>query len=723
MIEEELQRVIRPAPNQRIGPSRPRLWMYFAAGEPRGRGLRYLMRNRFGRPPVLMEQVDPERSRQLIENRLFNMGYFDGSASYQVHTTPRTASVQFLVHLQPPYILGTLYPAEATNAAARQVNALLEGSLLKPGRPYRLDELKKERDRLDREMKRLGYFYFHPDYLIFLADTMQGSRTVDLHLRIKHDTPPQALMTYRVGNIRIQADYLSDPAGSTTKQGGLSAGEGITLFDSQDQFRPGLFRSVLSLEPGSLYNLDAHDRSLNRLMGLGVFRFINFRFQEPAGLPDGDEGVLDLRILLSPAKKLTLAAEVRGVSKSNNFAGPGFDASFTNNNLLGGAERLHINVDASYEALLGRQPASASAWEAGLGAELVFPRFVVPFFRPVSDSRFLPRTSFQAGWRHLNRSDAFSLNSWQLQYGFSWNRSQTIHQKFHPVVINLFSLNDVSQDLEGLLAGDLLMRRGLFEQYIIGSQYSWLYNSQQETGDRGRNDLYLNLNLDLSGNLAWIAAGALSGSDQAKGRARTLWGHEFSQYTRADMDARYYLRARKGGRLAMRLVAGAGFPYGNSDYLPYVKQFYIGGVNSIRAFQPRTLGPGAYVPPDSLSGGFNPYHSGEIKLEASLEYRFGITGMLRGAVFADAGNIWTLKEHENTPGGAFSWDGFFRQIALGSGAGLRLDATFFVLRLDVAFPLADPRTERQGYLEPVRPLSKNWRRDKLVFSLAIGYPF
>ena len=784
-LETELNRVIRPVPNQHILFWRPRLWLYNVAGEPTGRGVRHLMKNRFGRPPVLFNLADVERSQRLMENRLFNMGYFDASVAYTIHQKEQTARVNYIVGLRSPYLFGNLYdmqpvqampdtlpvpsgtgpdtlpdvlpgvrpdtlpgvlpgvipdtlpdpshgsqgfllPNHAGVSSARvndslsiHINALLAETTIIEGSPYRLSQLRAERVRIDRGLKQRGYFFFHPDHILFLADTTNGLRRADIHPTIKPDMPMRARQPYRIGNMTVEADYMVHSHVEGERDDGVQIRDGVTLFDAERQFKPVLIDRAIFLEPGDIYNLDDHNQSIRHLTGLGVFRFVNMRF-----LPrmEEDHHYLDVHVMLSPASKKRLSAELRGVSKSNNFAGPGLRASFSNINLLGGAEHFDLSLTASYEALISGRLDPASAWEFGVEAGLTVPRFLMPFLFRSGSQQFVPKTKLSLGVNFLNRTDAFGLTSVKAQYGYEWNQSLIIRHRFSPMVFNLFVLGQVSDQLDRVLATGALLRRGLFEQFILGSEYSWFYNSQLRDQEERLNDYYANINIDLAGNLLY-GFSVLAGREPDSDGVHDLFGQGFAQYVRTDVDLRYYRRLGGQQRIATRLVAGVGLPYANSETLPYLKLFSVGGSNGIRAFHPRTLGPGTYAPPDTLAGRFNIYQSGEVKLEMSAEYRFGITSLLKGALFADAGNVWRLQDHEEIPGGRFQWDSFYKQIALGTGAGIRLDATFFILRLDLAFPLAVPSRERESFFEPVRPLSRSWRRENLVFNLAIGYPF
>lgn len=720
MIEKELEAVIRPLPNQQFLFWKPRLWLFNVAGDPTGKGVRHLMKNRFGRPPVLYDPESANRNVRLVQNRLFNLGYFDAKVEFVEQFGERTASADYNIMLRRPYVFGTYHNLIGDTVLAASVNAMIPESKLRPGQAYRLEMLKAERIRIDRTLREEGYFYFHPDYILFRADSVAGSRVVDIYPSLKPDMPPRAAEKYRVGHVSIFIDY---PGSASPGQGpgeSMEVRDGLYLFERSGQFTPSLFERAVFLRFGDAYRASDHDRTLTHLTSLGIFQFVNMRFIPRYGATGN---LLDVRVTLTPAPKKSLTAELIGVSKSNNFAGPGFKAAFTNINLFGGAEHLNAGINMSYETLLGGGEMRATSREFGVETSLDLPRFVLlPRFIKPPPTMYVPKTSISLSASRLSRTDAFTLTSARMQYSYDWNQRMTTRHRLSPLVLNLFVLGKVYQNIEKLVADGSLLRRGLFEQFILGAEYSLFYNTQHKEAGPATNDLYFNANVDLSGNVPYLLFGLFNFSRTHDGEYQ-VFSKGFSQFARTDFDFRYYRRFGDGQRLATRLLLGVGLPYGNSTSLPYLKLFTIGGSNSIRAFHPRTLGPGAYAPPDSLAGGFNIYQSGEIKLEMNAEYRFDITSILKGAIFADAGNIWRIQDDENTPGGQFRWSSFPGQIALGAGAGLRIDATLFILRFDFAIPLAIPYSGHDGFLDPVQPLNRQWRRDKLVFNLAIGYPF
>jgi outer membrane protein insertion porin family len=716
-INSELDRVLRPRPNEKFLGMRTRLWFYNVAGEDPKAGWRKWMKRHIGRPPVFWAEFDAQRATRLIENRLFNMGFFDAQVSFIPIEKPQKAAAEFIVSLQPAFIISQIHPVGDDSPIAQEINATLNKSILRAGQPYRLDKLRQERERITRHLRDQGYYYFHPDFILFLADTTRGEREVDLVLSLKNNIPANAIQSFAIRNITIDTNHSLDNAGGSATTDSIMITPEIVLLNNSGQFKPSTLQRAVFFEHKKTYNTRDHDLSINHLMGLGVFKFVNIRFNE---VHERDTAWLDLNVLLTPMEKKTLSAELRGVSKSNNFAGPGLSASFTDRNLLRGAESFSINIDGAYELLVGGGR-KATSLELGVSSDLVIPRFVVPFSTINLSPYFIPKTRISLSFNYMSRTDAFSLSSVRGQFGYQWNNSMITQHRLIPFSFNVFSLGTISPAYEQFFSREVLLRRGLFEQFLLGSEYSYLLNSQLR--GRQKHQWYLNYNLDLSGNLLYLMVDGLGLANPNKEGQYSILGQSFSQYARSDFDFRYYLDLGHGKRVVSRLAAGVGMPYGNSSTLPYVKLFTTGGSNSIRAFQPRTVGPGAYNPPDSLRSSFNLFQSGEIKIELNLEYRFDFSKIVKGALFADAGNVWNIREREETPGGQFNSNRFFRELALGAGLGLRLDFTFAILRLDLAMPLAVPYDNSPGYFQPLKPLNGRWLRDNLVLNLAIGYPF
>lgn len=715
-IESEILSVIRPQPNVKFLIWRPRLWFYNIAGSAGERGIGNWVKNRLGRPPVLFEEVDTDRTVRLIQNRLFNMGHFDAEINYSLIEKPKRTAISFRIDIKEPYKIGAIYLEPDNSSLVEDISNSMDESLLERGQAYSLSKLKSERERIDNYLKELGYFYFHADYLLFIADSTAGSREVDLYLNIKPAAPAIALEKYTIRNVYVDTGQAQAQTGEDKNAGFTETGDGLFLRSDYDFLRLSTIERAVFLEKDRIYRNIDHRLTINHLMGLGVFKFVNIRFER---VPEENENLLDVRVLLTPMEKKSISTELRWVSKSNSFTGPGLTGSFSNRNFLGGAENFTVSMEGSFESLLGH--GGVNSTELGISSELNIPRLLIPYSSSASSPRFLPGTTMTLSFNHRNRTDAFSLSSLRSQFGYQWNPSRSMQHRFNPVVFNVFSLGKISDEFERLFSGEMLLRRGLFEQFLLGADYSFLYNSRLD--NPGKHEWYFNFNIDLSGNFAWLISNYLGKGKSGENGEYRLLNQSFSQFAKTDFDLRYYVETGNRSRIATRLFAGIGQPYGNSETLPYTKLFTIGGSNSIRAFQPRSLGPGSYASPDTLVSTLNIYQSGEIKLEMNIEYRYDISRIFKAAIFADAGNIWNLKEKENAPGGMFRKDDFAGQIALGTGMGLRMDFTFFLLRLDLAFPLAVPSKNSGGYFHNIRPLESSWRKDNLVLNLAIGYPF
>ncbi|MFP4367157.1 MAG: BamA/TamA family outer membrane protein [Bacteroidales bacterium] len=726
-IEAELEEVLSPKPNMKLLIPRPRLWIYNLMGETGDSGLDSWIQNNFGRPPVLFEDVDPEHTARIMQSRLFNNGQFDAEVDYHLKERPPTISVDYHISLKSPYRIRNIFELEEDIQIAEEINRSMEESILDSNRIYSLEDLRDERDRIDRYLKERGYYYFHPDYLIFMADSTAESRMVDLYMRIKTSAPSFALNKFSIRNTYInisnqdaviieEQDRAAGKDESPDYKESKEIREGVFIISGQGFLKPHVLDQAIFLKKNRIYRNRDRRRTINHLMGMEVFRFVNINF-ERAGNDNGNH-YLDAKIVLIPMDKKSLSAELRGVSKSNDFAGTGLTGTFTNRYFLGGAEEFSINIDGSFETLMGQKGVNST--EAGISSELRIPR-LVPFRFAWLSPELVPATRMSLSINYLNRTNAFSLGSFRSEFGYLWNASIRTRQRLTPFVFNVFGLGTVAEEYENLFDRDALLRRGLFEQFILGSQYSYLFNSQLD--GVSNEDWYFNLNFDVAGNSLWLLSNYLNiGQIDEEGDHRFL-DQSFSQYSKVDMDLRYYVNIGSDTRFATRFIAGIGIPYGNSTTLPYTRQFTIGGTTSIRAFHPRRLGPGSYAPPEELLNAFNIYQAGEIKLEMNMEFRYAFGNIVKGAIFADAGNIWNLKESEEVPGGKFRYPEFMEEIALGTGLGLRLDFTFFLLRLDLAFPLADPRYDTGSYFQPVRPFDPEWRRENLVLNLAIGYPF
>lgn len=700
-LRDEIDEVVKPDPNAKILGMRPSLWMYNLINEPKkDKGLKYFLKYKIGRPPVLMQDVRPASVSNLINNRLYNNGYFNSTVDYSLSSdTLKKVKVFYRAELGRPYVLDTILFRKDTTAIGREIRQIADETVLQRGQQYQLQNFQEERERIDYYLKDHGYFYFNGEYLKFDADTTVGDKRMNVFIRKSPTIPKEATEVYRLGEISIYPNYTLGQDNDSLSRDSMHH-DGLVVYEKHAEhlFRPKALKRSIFIQEGDRYSRRDHELTLNRLMGLGAFKFVDVRFNQSE---DSSDAVLNAAIYLTPMDKKTIRAELEMVTKSNNFIGPGLKGTWTNRNTFGGAELLQININGGVETQLGGSSGEESnfgefiSYRLGLGAELQVPRFLTPF-NIKYNSMFVPKTKIKGNYELVNRVRYFMLNSVSSSYGYSWKPNAPIRHELEPIAVSFSQLTNTTPEFDELLDNNQFLANSFAERFIIGPQYEFVYNDQVR--DELRNHVYYSGGADISNPFGVL-------------------GDVAATYARFTSDFRYYFKLTKESKLVGRVYAGVGLPYGNSEQLPYIKQFFAGGPNGVRAFRARSIGPGEFNPQESdlTSTGFLD-QNGDIKLLFNLEYRFKIYGAFHGAVYGDAGNIWLLNENAAQPGGAFE-DDFMQELAVGAGVGLRVDLSFFLIRLDVALPLRKPYfEENDGWV--TSPF-----QERPMFNLAIGYPF
>ncbi|MCH7396356.1 BamA/TamA family outer membrane protein [Belliella sp. DSM 107340] len=710
-LKSELEGLMRPEPNNKVLGMYFGLWTHYKGSKEKPGFINRFLKRKFGEEPVYFSEVDPATTEELMVNRLENNGFFYSVASSDVDRDGKFASVAYKVEVSKPYLLRDISVDRDSLEVDKEIIKLMEETILKKGVRFNLSELKSERERIDEELKKIGYYNFNPNYLIFEADTnINEQREFDLFLRFRSDTPSSGIIPYTVNNIRVFPNYSvseeEDKIDTVTI-------EGKDFIQGVEVFKPKLLEQYILLEKGERYSPEKSRLTSNRLTSIGNYRFVNLRYEE---LSDSvTKGNLDADIYLSPMNKRSVRVELQGVSKSNNFAGPALNLIYRNRNLFHGGETMNLTAKFAYEnQIAGGQLSGLNSIELGLKADLIFPRVV--FFLPIKEkfSYSVPKTKMSLGTEYQNRGGLYRLNTFSANYGYYWNANRFVYHEINPISLNLVNLSRTSPEFDEILDNNPFLRRSFEQQFIAGINYTFNYN---KLSDRFRtHGIFVGTTLDLAGNGLNLAKSVTGGEPG------TFIGLNFAQYSRADVDVRYYLRLNEKHTIATRLFGGAGLPYGNSESLPFVKQFFSGGPNSVRAFRIRGLGPGTYRPEQIDLGSFFD-QAGDVRLEGNIEYRFPLVSVLKGALFMDAGNVWLINENEALPGGKFT-SNWWNEMAVGAGFGARIDIEFFVIRFDLATPLRVPYLpENERWGNTFEFGSKSWRRENLIFNFAIGYPF
>lgn len=647
--------------------------------------------------PVLLSKTAPRLVASAIQNRLFHQGYFDNTVDVDtVYSGKRKAKYKYSITLKEPYRIDAVSFPKPENDLTQRIADTKPESLLKPGEIYSLQTVKNERIRIDRELKEKGYIYFSPDYLTLKADTVTGEHQVKAEMTIKPETPPDSRVAYKIRNVYIHDDNeLVGTSPDTTEK------DGYYLISEHNNLKFSALQQGIFLKPGKLYSRSDYVETIRYLNELAIIRNASLRFLQKGT----DE--LDVMLYLSQRKRFAYSAEFNTIFQSTNYFGPGVIFSYTDRNSNNGAEILKINLNGSFEMQIVNGKINP-AYQLGFDISYLVPRFY-PKFLFDSEKKNLPKTNISAGYNLFNRLDLYRLNSIYTNFGYRWSRTDQISHSFNPIEVVFTKLPEESKSQEFIdyLAENPGVQRSFDEQFILGAAYEFTYQAASDQ----RSDFFFKGGIDVAGNVLNGLYSLTGAARDSMGRYNFL-GVPFSQYIRTRFDMRYSFKFRQQKSLVTRLSAGLGIPTGNSEVLPYVKQFYVGGTNSLRSFIARSLGPGSEVPPE----GYNDL-TGDIRLEGNLEYRFTFAGSFKGALFVDAGNIWLYNEDPTRPNARFHFDSFLSQIAISAGWGLRWDFDFIVARFDFAY------TVRTPYL----PEGERWARDirfwKPALNIAIGYPF
>lgn len=713
-MNEELSGLMRPIPNSSFLGIHSKLFFYNLAGDPeKSNKMRRWIRNKMGEPPVLFEKVDVEKNSAILSNRLENQGYFNVNVSYDtVMPATKKKGLQYTIKPGNQYRIREFTFAKDSTDLEKNLTKAMPYTRLKAGKPYDLDQIKEERTRFDSYLKNKGYYFFSADNLLVQVDSTVGKHEVDLFLKVKENTPKLALQPYTIDKIYIYSDYTL--ADGDYKEGldSAKAYKDFTIVDPKGKFKPSIYDKAIHLKHGEVYNRNDHNLSLNRLVNLGVFKFVKNQFE----ISDSINHKLNAYYFLTPDKPKAVRLELLGKMNSASYNGAELNLNWSNKNFFRGAEVFSVSAYGGGDFQMSSGTNGYNVYKIGLEASLTWPKIISPF-NIESTSAYIPKTRAILGGEYLNRSQLYSLQSFKASWGYLWKESAFREHDLKVIDINYVKPSNVTDYYLEYASGNPSLERVLDKQLTFGPTYTFTYTNTSRKFKKGT--IYYRGSLDLSGNIT----GLLMGANVDKDKEKSIVGVPFSQYVKTEHDFRHYLKLSKTSQLVSRVHAGIGVAYGNSKQMPYTKQFYVGGSNSIRAFRARTIGPGSFDP--SINNAkFIADQSGDVLLEMNLEYRKKLFSIVHGALFVDAGNIWNLNEVSDRPGGKFSSD-FINEFAIGTGAGLRFDLTFLVVRFDFAFPLRVPYKEagKRWVVEDINFGDSRWRKDNLMFNFAIGYPF
>lgn len=730
----EFRTFFKPRPNKKFLLMRLKLLTYYRYKTKPNKLNKWLDKH-FGEAPVLYDENNIEHIVYKMRRYMGNIGYFKSAITYEVTFRKKLAKIKFSVEPAIPYHISKLTYEIPDTLLKSFVDKKLGERKIKQGDVYNAYTFDDERDRITQDLRNEGYYYFNRNYIQYIVDTNYHSHSMKVLVKINKikvpDTKIPGAFTekahdrYFINSVSINPNY--DPINPVDYDtivhqiefwNDSSIYEYQYLVNERTRINPNAFNTAIKMRPGRAYSAAEVKKTYQRLFKYTILRTATISFDSiPAGAPDAGHKLLNARIQLQQSKLNSFGAELEGTNSSGDLGIRG-NLVYLNKNIFKRAEVLRIRTVGGFEAQTistsidstNVSPTLFNTFEAGIDGSLFLPHFVFPVGLKKFKQRFNPSTNITFGFNYQRRP-YYSRNITNLNLGYTWDQNQKIKHVLTPVNINYVNVNP-SEAFAKELENET--NRRLKEQYsdhmIAGLNYSFIFNNQNLVALE-RFD-YLRINLESSGNLL-NAINTLSQAKETEEGYYEFIGVRYAQYVRINIDYRqYYYFFNKTNSMVFRLLLGTGIPYFNSEEIPYEKGFYAGGANDMRGWEFRKLGPG------SFSGVSSYERVGDIQLELNAEYRFPIISFLKGALFADVGNIWTYNESETFPGGMFTFDNFYNELAVDGGIGLRFDFQYFVFRFDMAIPLRDPT-----YLSGERWRFQNLQFKQVVGNIGIGYPF
>jgi len=774
--QEEVEAALATAPNGALfGSSYHRtpfpygLWIWNAFSGKDGKVAKWLTES-FGKQPVLMSWVNPELRAQVAQTVLHNHGYFHGQVGYNVVTqrNPKKAKIGYDVSMGPLLTIDSIsylgFPAEADSL----IKATAHQSLLHTGDAFTAAALDGERTRISTLFRNNGYYYYQPAYASYLADTVSVPGKAQLRLQLANGIAEEARRKYYIGNITVnlQKNFMQEPTDSLRRRTFTLRYNG-----KRSPVRPRVVMGAMRLRHRQPYSYDLYLQSANALNATGLFSMTDFQFIRRDGL---DVSEIDfIRELEKPSDFLALTSNLssRRVSLSpllsddtldlvvncvfdrpydvyfeTNFTkrtigrmGPELKIGFTKRNAFRGGEKLDVNLHGSYEWQTRSSSGDMNTYEYGADVSLEFPRLVAPFMGGNQIRRRMERmrergiTPNPNRWRRVattmakvssdivRRPGYYKMHIVSGEWTYRWQPSATSRHEFSPLTLKYQYMNSHTEKFDSIIENSPYLAATMSDYFIPQMRYTYVYASPADK----LNPIRWELTLSESGNLtslAYMAAGKKWNEED-----KELFKNPYAQFVKVETDFTKTWQLSQHSQLVGHLNAGLAICFGNSSDLPFSERFYIGGANSVRAYPLRSIGPGRFM--GDYEGNRQLSYllqNGDVKLQANLEYRQRLFGNLHGAVFLDAGNVWLRKDLEigiddisiMFKEAYFRFGEFFKQMAVGTGVGLRYDLDFLILRLDWGIGLHVPyETTKSGFYN----VDKFSRHQTLHF--AIGYPF
>lgn len=730
--ESQLINYLRQTPNHRVlGFLKLQLATYSLSGRDSTKWYNDWLR-RMGQPPVIYDRNLTESSARQLRQAMVNKGYLDATVDFDTVARPekKKIAVKYTITTGEPHRISSIVYDLPDTAIARIILSDTLRSAVRAGDLLDRDELDEERTRITTRLRNRGYYDFTKDYISYIADTVAGSKDVALTMKLglpkildRLEPADTAHAVYTVRNVVFVTDYrLGNSLGQALREAtdSISHNGFSFIYDKDRWIKPGTLEEKCFIEPGKLYSATRVDRTYEYLSRLGIIKSINI---EMAPVRDDSRRQLDAYILLTRNRTQGVTFDVEGTNSEGDL-GFGVGLTYQHRNLGHRSRLLTVKFRASYESLSGKIDGLINDNYQEYAAEvgITFPKFAIPFLSSAFRKRIKASTEVAVSFNYQARPEYTRIiagAAWKYTWG---DRSNRVRRVLDLIKINYVYLPQRTLDfLDEIAPSNPLLRYSYEDHFIMNIGYSY-YRTNRRLASAGSINRYmfqptvytLRASAETAGNLLYAISSAIS-QERSDGVYK-IFGIQYSQYAKAEFDYSIVRNFTQRHALAFRVGGGIGVPYGNSEALPFEKRFYAGGANNVRGWSVRTLGPGEFDSKNSVTDFIN--QCGDISLILSAEYRAKLFWILEGALFVDAGNIWTIRDYPNQQGGLFKLDKFWKQIAAAYGIGLRMDFSYFLLRLDLGMKAHNPALGQ----EPWPLIHPSWHRDA-TFHFAVGYPF
>lgn len=721
-----LSMYVRQNPNAKwFSLIKTQLYVYNWSGRDSARWINRTLR-RMGDAPVIYKEEETKRSSEEMTKAIQNMGYMSATVVPVTRKKKKKLKLTYKVSSGKPYKIRSLKYDIKDEKIWEYMQQDSADTYLTEGMYFDVNRLDAERQRITDNLLRNGYYKFNKEYISYTADTVRNTYQVDvtMHLapyRQHNDDTPQNHRQYYINKVSFITDY---------NVLGASAVNGIDINDSihykgfpiyyKDKLylRPKVLTNNLRIVPGSLYNEPDVQRTYSNFGRLQALKYTNIRFSETQA---GDTSKLNAYVMLTKSKYQSVSFELEGTNSAGDL-GAAASVSFQNRNMFKGSEAFMIKLRGAYEAVSGLQSGYNHEDYTELGAEATinFPRFLFPFLSNDFRRKIRATTEFGVQYNYQIRpefSRIIASASWSYKWGLQRQRAQ---HRIDLLDINYLYMPSISQEFRDKYLNNeqnYILKYNYDDRLIVRTGYSYTYNSAGQALMNNTiigNSYSIRVNFESAGNLLYAVAKMTNMKKNEDGEY-SLLSIPFAQYIKGDFDFAKNVVIDNRNSIAFHVGAGIAVPYGNATIVPFEKRYFSGGANSVRGWSVRDLGPGVFPGDGNFMN-----QSGDIKLDANVEYRTRLFWKFRGAVFVDAGNIWTLRDYKDQPGGKFEFNKFYKQIAVAYGLGLRLDLDFFVLRFDGGMKAVNPVYNNQKEHFPI--IHPKFSRD-FAFHFAVGYPF